>query len=98
MDLKGIQKTFRNTHAQHRPYAKTLTLAMKTIKQGGQRVDEPALIIVWMRGVRSSTREYLNFFSLKKRYRPPKNNELHCPHQFRDKCQISDLIFKIIKK
>ena len=67
MDLKGIQKTFRNTHAQHRPYAKTLTLAMKTIKQGGQRVDEPALIIVWMRGVRSSTQEHLNFFSLKKR-------------------------------
>ena len=61
-------------HAQHRPYAKTLTLAMKTIKQGGQQVDEPALIIVWMRGVRSSTREHLNFFSLKKGTVPQKSN------------------------
>ena len=76
MDLKGIQKTFRNTHAQHRPYAKTLTLAMKMIKQGGQRVDEPALIIVWMRGVRSSTREHLNFFSLKKKGTVPQKSNL----------------------
>ena len=67
MDLKGIQKTFRNTRAQHGPYAQMLMLAMKTIKQGGQRVDKLALIIVWMRSVRSSTREHLNFFSLKKK-------------------------------